>query len=269
MVGVKGHIRNNADSTTTLHAQLETHCNIPHTVPQVLSVDEFTTTKLNNPETPVNVPLNLHVKSPCNHENIDRGVNDENSINNITPQIIATKSDGKYSGETEDNKNQCVRTSDIVPKTGPDIYYEGKEVNRVRDNSVKNGCTCETFIKNKQKWNKVKKIRHNLTKKSWEVKGKSKHTRIKAAPEPKCEIFISGIDNVEVTSLWHSYTDDHRGQLIADVISNSDHITLNTNTPTRVPNTTLQQKSSPEITTVSNTKMHNHTKKQHKRSKHL
>ena len=34
-------------------------------------------------------------------------------------------------------------------------------------------------------------------------------------------------------------TDDHRGQLIADVISNSDHLTLNT--PTRVPNTTLQQ----------------------------
>ena len=43
------------------------------------------------------------------------------------------------------------------------------------------------------------------------------------------------------STLWHSYTDDHRGQLIADVISNSDHITLNTNTPTRVPNTTLQQ----------------------------
>ena len=37
------------------------------------------------------------------------------------------------------------------------------------------------------------------------------------------------------------------------VISNSDHITLNTNTPTRVPNTTLQQTSSPDITTVSNT----------------
>ena len=49
------------------------------------------------------------------------------------------------------------------------------------------------------------------------------------------------------------YTDDHRGQLIADVISNSDHITLNTNTPTRVPNTTLQQTSSSDITTVSNT----------------
>ena len=41
--------------------------------------------------------------------------------------------------------------------------------------------------------------------------------------------------------------------LIADVISNSDHITLNTNTPTRVPNTTLQQTSPPDITTVSNT----------------
>ena len=55
------------------------------------------------------------------------------------------------------------------------------------------------------------------------------------------------------STLWHSYTDDHRGQLIADVIRNSDHITLNTNTPTRVPNTTLQQTSSPDITTVSNT----------------
>ena len=55
------------------------------------------------------------------------------------------------------------------------------------------------------------------------------------------------------STLWHSYTDDHRGHIIADVISNSDHITLNTNTPTRVPNTTLQQTSSPDITTVSNT----------------
>ena len=47
--------------------------------------------------------------------------------------------------------------------------------------------------------------------------------------------------------------DDHRGQLIADVISNSeDNITLNTNTPTRVSNTTLQQTSSSDINTVSN-----------------
>ena len=44
-------------------------------------------------------------------------------------------------------------------------------------------------------------------------------------------------------TLWNSYTDDHRGQLIPDVISNSDHITLNTNTPTIVPNVTLQHTS--------------------------
>ena len=55
------------------------------------------------------------------------------------------------------------------------------------------------------------------------------------------------------STLWHSYTDDHRGQIISDVISNSGHITLNTNTPTTVPNTTLQRISSPDITTVSNT----------------
>ena len=42
------------------------------------------------------------------------------------------------------------------------------------------------------------------------------------------------------STLWHSYTDDHRGQLIADAIINSDHITINANTPTRVPNTILQ-----------------------------
>ena len=55
------------------------------------------------------------------------------------------------------------------------------------------------------------------------------------------------------STLWYSYTGDHRGQVIADVISNSDHITLNTTTPTRVPNITLQQTLSPDITTVSNT----------------
>ena len=53
------------------------------------------------------------------------------------------------------------------------------------------------------------------------------------------------------STLCHSYTDDHREQLIADVISNSDHITLNTSN--RVPNTTLQNTSSPYITTVSDT----------------
>ena len=56
------------------------------------------------------------------------------------------------------------------------------------------------------------------------------------------QLVLTGDVNAHST-LWHSYNDDHRGQLIADVISNSDHITLNTNTPTRVPNTTLQQTS--------------------------
>ena len=40
------------------------------------------------------------------------------------------------------------------------------------------------------------------------------------------------------STLWYSHTDDHRGQLISDIISNSEHI-LNTDTPTRVPHTTL------------------------------
>ena len=51
---------------------------------------------------------------------------------------------------------------------------------------------------------------------------------------------ITGDESAHST-LWHSYTDDNRGQLIADIISNSDHISLNTNTPTRVPSNTLQQ----------------------------
>ena len=52
------------------------------------------------------------------------------------------------------------------------------------------------------------------------------------------------------STLRHSYTDTHRGKLIADGISNSDHITL-VNTPTRVPNTTLQQTYSRVITKVT------------------
>ena len=32
------------------------------------------------------------------------------------------------------------------------------------------------------------------------------------------------------STLWYSYSDHHRGQLIADIISNSDHLTLSTHT---------------------------------------
>ena len=43
------------------------------------------------------------------------------------------------------------------------------------------------------------------------------------------------------TTLWHSYTYDHRGQLIADAISNSDHITINTaQSATTAPRLTIQ-----------------------------
>ena len=52
--------------------------------------------------------------------------------------------------------------------------------------------------------------------------------------------------------LWHSPTTDHRGALIADIIMNSTHNTLNTNTPTRKPPHTDQQPTSPDITTAPN-----------------
>ena len=42
---------------------------------------------------------------------------------------------------------------------------------------------------------------------------------------------------------WHSYTDDHRGTLISNIINNSNYITLTTNIPTRVPNTYQQATS--------------------------
>ena len=61
------------------------------------------------------------------------------------------------------------------------------------------------------------------------------------------------------STLWYSHNDDHRGQLISDIISNSEHITLNTDTPTRVPHPTLQQITSPDITTISTT-LYNRTK---------
>ena len=51
--------------------------------------------------------------------------------------------------------------------------------------------------------------------------------------------------------MWFSHTDDHRGQLIADIIQNSTHISLNTDTPTRKPTNNNQQQTSPDITTTA------------------
>ena len=89
---------------------------------------------------------------------------------------------------------------------------------------------------------------------------KSMHYKTAGTTIQHCIQYITNIPHSVLTgdvnahsTLWHSYTDDHGGPLIADVIRNTDHITLNTNTLTRVPSTTLQQTSSPDITTMSNT----------------
>ena len=74
-------------------------------------------------------------------------------------------------------------------------------------------------------------------------------TRVYNTAYGTSQTFHTGDANTHST-LWHSYTDDHKGQLIAEVTSNSEHITLNTNTPNGVLNTTLQQTSSLDITTV-------------------
>ena len=61
---------------------------------------------------------------------------------------------------------------------------------------------------------------------------KTAHTDIQ-----HCIQYITNIPHSVLTvdvnahsTLWHSYTDDHSGQLIADVIINSDHITKHKHT---------------------------------------
>ena len=51
--------------------------------------------------------------------------------------------------------------------------------------------------------------------------------------------------------LWHSPLTDHRGQLLADLITASRQTILNTDTPTRVSTNRDQQPTSPDITTIS------------------
>ena len=54
-------------------------------------------------------------------------------------------------------------------------------------------------------------------------------------------------------TMWQSPTTDHRGTLLANSINNSDHLTLNRETPTRHPRNPTQQPTSPDITTATNT----------------
>ena len=66
---------------------------------------------------------------------------------------------------------------------------------------------------------------------------------------------ISGDINAH-SPIWHSHTTDHRGDLIADLLGNSDHITLNTNT--RLPFAANQRPTSPDITSIT-TNLYNRT----------
>ena len=68
---------------------------------------------------------------------------------------------------------------------------------------------------------------------------------------------ISGDINAH-SPIWHSHTTDHGGDLIADLLGNSDHITLNTNTHTRLPFAANQQPASPDITSIT-TNLYNRT----------
>ena len=68
---------------------------------------------------------------------------------------------------------------------------------------------------------------------------------------------ISGDINAH-SPIWHSHTTDHRGDLIADLLGNSDHITLNTNTHTRLPFAANQRPTSPDMTSIT-TNLYNRT----------
>ncbi|MGK2940486.1 MAG: reverse transcriptase domain-containing protein [Immundisolibacter sp.] len=61
---------------------------------------------------------------------------------------------------------------------------------------------------------------------------------------------ITGDSNAHSTT-WHSPKNDHRGDLIAGIIQNSNHIILNSDTPTRIPPARNQQSTSPDISTIS------------------
>ena len=51
--------------------------------------------------------------------------------------------------------------------------------------------------------------------------------------------------------LWYSPTKDHRGELIKDILLNSNHITQNTNTPACLLFNQQHKPTSPNITTAS------------------
>ena len=58
-------------------------------------------------------------------------------------------------------------------------------------------------------------------------------------------------DVIAHSRLWYSPTEDHRGELIKDILLNSHQIKLNTNTPTCLPPNQTQQPTSQDIITAS------------------
>ena len=62
---------------------------------------------------------------------------------------------------------------------------------------------------------------------------------------------ITGDINAHST-LWHSTLTDHRGKIISDIIQNSDHVAINTDTPTRIPFDKTQKTTSPDVTFIPN-----------------
>ena len=61
---------------------------------------------------------------------------------------------------------------------------------------------------------------------------------------------ITAYDNA-YSLLWYSPNEDNRGELIEDILFNSNHFTLNTNTPTSLPPNQTQQPTLADITTAS------------------
>ena len=82
----------------------------------------------------------------------------------------------------------------------------------------------------------------------------------------RCINYITSLPNTIImgdinahSTHWHSNTNDHRGNLIANIIQNSDHCILNTNTHTRFPFAKNQAPSSPDISAISS-KLYNESK---------
>jgi hypothetical protein len=68
---------------------------------------------------------------------------------------------------------------------------------------------------------------------------------------------ITGDLNAHSKTWFNNTDDDHRGELVAKIISSSEQIILNTNTHTRIPKFN-QQPTSPDVTTISSN-MQTHT----------